>query len=61
MDNRNSESNRRQSSRTASNADAIDCIVNTSDLVVEDDVIQKEYDRKRFDYFKKHHLVNSSF
>ncbi len=38
----------RQSSRNTTNMDAIDCIVSTNDLALEDDVIKREYDHRRF-------------
>ncbi|CAF0908358.1 unnamed protein product [Rotaria sordida] len=42
MDNTN-----RQSSRTTSNVDAIDCMVNTNDLALENEVVNKERERQR--------------
>jgi hypothetical protein len=43
----------RQSSRSTSNIDAIECIVNTNDLTndlaLDNQVIRREYDQRRFD------------
>ncbi|CAF2392721.1 unnamed protein product [Rotaria sp. Silwood2] len=47
MDNKNFDNTNRQSSRTTSNFDAIDCIVNTNDLALENEVLNKEHERQR--------------
>ncbi len=39
----------RQSSRSTSNMDAIDCIVNENDLALEDEILKREHDQRRFD------------
>ncbi|CAF4682765.1 unnamed protein product, partial [Rotaria sp. Silwood1] len=47
MDNKNPDNTNRQSSRTTTNFDAIDCIVNTNDLALENEVLNKQHERQR--------------
>jgi hypothetical protein len=39
----------RQSSRSTTNMDAIDCIVNTNDLALENEVLKREHDQRRYE------------
>jgi hypothetical protein len=39
----------RQSSRSTTNVDAIDCNINTNDLALEEEVHKRENDYRRFD------------
>lgn len=53
MENKNSDNPNRLSSRSASHFDAIDCIVNTNDLIIENEVLTKQNERPRFDEYDK--------
>lgn len=39
----------RQPSRSTANMDAIDCMADTNDLVLDNEIVKHEYDQRRFE------------